>query len=294
MKAYIFPGQGSQKVGMGKNHFDSNESFRNLLSKADEIMGLSLSTIMFEGPSEELTQTKHTQPAIFVHSVALFQTLGQKPDMVAGHSLGEFSALAAAGVLDFETAFELVLLRGALMQEAGSIYPGTMAAIIGMENEVVERICKEATEAIQKPVVPANYNSPGQIVISGDVDSVKKAADLAKENGCRLAKLLPVSGAFHSPLMQPAYESFKEKLDKISFKPPVCPIYSNVTAAATTNPDVIKNNLLQQLVSPVKWTQTIQKMVQDGATDFVEVGPGSVLQGLVKRTVNDVNIEGYE
>ncbi len=294
MKAYIFPGQGSQKIGMGKNHFESNESFRNLLSRADEIMGISLSKIMFEGPSEELTQTKHTQPAIFVHSVALFQTLGQTPDMVAGHSLGEFSALAAAGVLDFETAFELVVLRGKLMQEAGTIYPGTMAAIIGMENEVVETICKEATEAIQKPVVPANYNSPGQVVISGDVDSVKKAADLAKENGCRLAKLLPVSGAFHSPLMQPAYEALKEKLDEISFKPPICPVYSNVTATATSSPDAIKDNLLQQLVSPVKWTQTIQNMVKDGATDFVEVGPGNVLQGLVKRTVNDVNIEGYE
>ncbi len=294
MRAFIFPGQGSQKVGMGKNHYDSNEKFRTTLEKANEIMGISLSKIMFEGPSEQLTQTKFTQPAIFVHSVALFETLGQKPDMVAGHSLGEFSALAASEVLDFESAFKLVVLRGSLMQEAGTLYPGTMAAIIGMENEVVEKICDEATKAIQKPVVPANFNSPGQVVISGDVDSVKKAVELAKENGCRLAKLLPVSGAFHSPLMQPAYEALKERLNEIEFRQPVCPVYSNFTATATLDPDLIKENLLQQLVSPVKWTQTIQNMAGDGAADFVEVGPGSVLQGLVKRTLNNVNIEGYE
>ncbi|MCC5940259.1 MAG: ACP S-malonyltransferase [Balneolaceae bacterium] len=294
MRAFVFPGQGSQKVGMGKNHFDSNENFRDTIKKADEIMGISLSEIMFEGPSEDLTQTKFTQPAIFVHSVALFETLGQKPDMVAGHSLGEFSALSASGVLDFETAFKLVVLRGALMQDAGTLYPGTMAAIIGMENEDVEKICKDATEAIQKPVVPANYNSPGQVVISGDVDSVKKAVDLAKESGCRLAKILPVSGAFHSPLMEPAYEALKEKLDEIEFNTPECPVYSNYTATATLDPKVIKENLLQQLVSPVKWTQTIENMATDGAVDFIEVGPGNVLQGLVKRTVKNVNIEGYE
>ena len=294
MKAYIFPGQGSQKVGMGKNHFDSNPVFREIILKADNIMGIELSKIMFDGPSEDLTQTKFTQPAIFVHSVALFETLDQKPSMVAGHSLGEFSALSASGVLDFETAFELVVLRGSLMQQAGTLYPGTMAAIIGMNDADVEKICEDASETIQKPVVPANYNSPGQIVISGDIDSVKKAVELAKEKGCRLAKLLPVSGAFHSPLMQPAYDSLKEKLDEIKFKEPACPVYSNYSALATTDPAKIKENLLQQLVNPVKWTQTIENMTNDGVTDFIEVGPGNVLQGLVKRTVKNVNIEGYE
>lgn len=294
MKAFIFPGQGSQKVGMAGNHFDSDENFRKVLLKADEIIGLKLSEIMFEGPAEKLTQTKFTQPAIFTHSVALFNSLNQQPGMVAGHSLGEFSALTAAGVLDFETAFSLVVLRGQLMQEAGTLYPGTMAAIIGMENEIVERVCEEAAKVIQKPVVPANYNSPGQIVISGDVKAVKKAVELAKEKGCRLAKLLPVSGAFHSPLMKPAFEALKEKLDEIEFMEPVCPIYSNYTAEATTDPAVIKHNLLQQLVNPVKWTQTLQNMANDGADEFVEVGPGNVLQGLVKRTIKNVNIEGYE
>ena len=294
MKAILFPGQGSQKAGMGKTHFESSQQFKGLVLHADDILGYSLSEIMFEGPAEKLTQTQFTQPAIFLHSVALFQTLNEKPDMVAGHSLGEFSALAVSGVLEFETALSLVSLRGQLMQDAGKTHPGTMAAIIGMDDDVVDEVCKTATDAIQKPVVPANYNCPGQLVISGDVDAVKKAIDIAKEKGCRLAKLLPVSGAFHSPLMKPAFETLKKRLDEINFSKPNCPIYSNYTATATTDPAEIKQNLLNQLVNPVKWTQTLKNMEKDGAKHFIEVGPGKVLQGLVNRTLKNVNIEGYE
>jgi [acyl-carrier-protein] S-malonyltransferase len=280
MKALIFPGQGSQKVGMGRDHFEKTVLFKELLTKGDELLGYPLSDIMFEGPVETLTQTRYTQPAIFMHSFALFKTLNQSPDMVAGHSLGEFSALAAAGVLDFETALELVALRGKLMQEAGEIHPGTMAAIIGMDDDVVDTICEDATETIQKPVVPANYNCPGQLVISGDEDAVKKAVDLAKEQGCRLAKMLPVSGAFHSPLMKPAFEALKEKLDDTGFSKPNCPVYSNYTAEATTDPSKIKDNLLHQLVSPVRWTQTLQNMEKDGATSFIELARGRYCRGL--------------
>jgi [acyl-carrier-protein] S-malonyltransferase len=294
MKAFIFPGQGSQKVGMGKSHAGSNPQFKKTVEEANRLLGYSLSDIMFEGPEETLTQTQYTQPAIFLHSIALFRTMQVKPDMTAGHSLGEFSALVAAGVLNFKTALELVALRGKLMQNAGEIHPGTMAAIIGLEDNVVDEICETATEAIQKPVVPANYNCPGQLVISGDEDAVKKAVELAKESGCRLAKMLPVSGAFHSPLMKPAFEALQEKLDETDFSEPNCPVYSNYTAKASADPDEIKNNLLHQLVSPVRWTQTLQNMEKNGATSFIEVGPGKVLQGLVKRTLKNVNIEGYE
>lgn len=294
MKAFIFPGQGSQKVGMGKDHFEKKVPFKEFLTKGDELLGYPISDIMFEGPAETLTQTQYTQPAIFLHSFALFETLGEKPDMVAGHSLGEFSALASVGVLDFEKALELVSLRGKLMQNAGEVHPGTMAAIIGMDDHVVDEICEMATESIQKPVVPANYNCPGQLVISGDEDAVKKAVELAKEKGCRLAKMLPVSGAFHSPLMKPAFETLQEKLDETEFSEPACPVYSNYTAEATTDPTEIKNNLLYQLINPVRWTQTLLNMEKDGATTFIEVGPGNVLQGLVKRTLKNVNIEGHE
>ncbi|MEX0646703.1 MAG: ACP S-malonyltransferase [Balneolaceae bacterium] len=294
MKAILFPGQGSQKTGMAQDHFNSNDLFRNRVKQADDLLGYSLSEIMFEGPAEKLVQTQYTQPAIFLHSTALFESLNEKPAMVAGHSLGEFSALVAAGVLDFETALSLVSLRGKLMQEAGEIHPGTMAAIIGMEDETVDAICEEATQAIRKPVVPANYNCPGQLVISGDVDAVKKAVDIAKEKGCRLAKMLPVSGAFHSPLMQPAYDAFKEKLDEVQFSAPSCPVYSNYTAVAETDAGKIKSNVLDQLMNPVRWTQTLLNMEQDGASEFIEVGPGKVLQGLVKRTVKNRSIKGYE
>ncbi len=294
MNAILFPGQGSQKVGMGKTHFDENPIFKKLVLQANNLLGYSLSDIMFEGPAETLTQTRFTQPAIFVHSVALFRTISEQPDMVAGHSLGEISALEVSGVLSFETALELVALRGKLMQEAGNNQPGTMAAVIGLEDATVDEICKQATDEIQKPVVPANYNCPGQLVVSGDVDAVKKAVELAKEKGCRLAKMLPVSGAFHSPLMKPAYDAFKEKLDLIDFSNPSCPIYSNFTAKPATDPAEIKKNLLNQLVNPVRWTQTLKNMEKEGANRFIEVGPGKVLQGLVKHTLKNVNIDGIE
>lgn len=294
MKALLFPGQGSQKVGMGQDHYNSNPVFKKRLDQADEILGYDLSSIMFEGPQDKLTQTKFTQPAIFVHSFALYEQLEQKADMVAGHSLGEFSAIAAAGVLTFKEALELVSLRGKLMQEAGTQQPGTMAAIIGMDDEAVDQICEKATEVIGKPVVAANYNSPGQLVISGDVDAVKKAVDLAKEEGCRLAKMLPVSGAFHSPLMEPARNAFKTKVEEMDFSEPDFPVYSNYTAKGTHDPEVIKQNVIMQLTNPVQWTKTLNNMQSAGAEIFVEVGPGKVLQGLVKRTLKNVTIEGYE
>lgn len=294
MKAIIFPGQGSQKVGMGKAHFDQDKNFQRLVLDADQLLGYKISEIMFEGPADILTQTQYTQPALFIHSAALFGSLGLKADMVAGHSLGEFSALFAAGVLDFESALSLVSLRGRLMQKAGDIHPGTMAAIIGMEDRTVDEICREATQIIQKPVVPANYNCPGQLVISGDKDAVLKAVDLAKERGCRIAKMLPVSGAFHSPLMKPALQPFEEKLNELTFSDPSCFVYSNFTAKHSKDPDELKENLLNQLVNPVRWTETLLNMENDGAYSFIEVGPGNVLQGLVKRTVKNANIEGYE
>lgn len=294
MKAILFPGQGSQKVGMAKDHYDSNAAFKKRIDQADEILGYDLSKIMFEGPKEKLTQTKFTQPAIFTHSVALFEQQDIKPDMVAGHSLGEFSALVAAGVLTFETALKLVSLRGKLMQEAGNHHPGTMAAIIGMDDEAVDQICEDASEKVGKPVVAANYNSPGQLVISGDVDAVKKAVEMAKDQGCRMAMLLPVSGAFHSPLMEPAYKSFKNKVEEIEFSTANIPLYSNFSAEGTTDPDVLRENVIMQLTNPVQWTKTLKNMQDAGATDFIEIGPGKVLQGLVKRTLKSVTIEGYE
>jgi len=294
MKAIIFPGQGSQKIEMGKSHFDQDKNFHELVTRADELLGYKISEIMFEGPAEVLTQTQHTQPAIFIHSAALFDSLNLVADMTAGHSLGEYSALYAAGVLDFESALSLVSLRGRLMQKAGDIHPGTMAAIIGMDDNVVDEICLEATQIIQKPVVPANYNCPGQLVISGDKDAVIKAVDLAKERGCRIAKMLPVSGAFHSPLMKPALQPLEEKLNEISFSVPSCSVYSNFTAKASKDPGELKENLLSQLINPVRWTETLLNMENDGASSFIEVGPGNVLQGLAKRTVKNATIEGYE
>lgn len=294
MKAYLFPGQGSHKVGMGKDHYSSNSLFKEYLDKADDLLGYSLKSLMFEGPEGELTQTKHTQPAIFVHSYALFKVLNEKPDMVAGHSLGEFSALAAADTLSFEDALKLVAKRGELMQKAGEDQPGTMAAIIGMDDEIVDQICEDATKEVGKPVVPANYNCPGQLVISGDVEAVEKAVEMAKESGCRLAKILHVSGAFHSPLMKPAYDKFSTALDQVDFKDPQFPVYSNVTGEPEINRNALKENVLMQLVSPVKWTQTLKNMHANQAETFVEVGPGKVLQGLVKRTLKNISIEGHE
>ena len=292
--AVLFPGQGSQKVGMGLDHYESEPKFRSIVDEADELLGYSLSDIMFEGPADELTQTKYTQPAIFVHSYALFRVLDLKPDVVAGHSLGEFTALAVAGAMEFAAALEVVALRGRKMQEAGNENPGTMAAIIGLDDDIVDEICEKSSEEIGKDVVPANYNCPGQLVISGDIDAVHRAIDLAKEEGCRLAKILPVSGAFHSPLMEPALQGLKDKLDGTTFMRPSCKVYSNFTAEASRDEAILKENVLQQLVNPVRWTQTMINMKNYGAETFIEVGPGNVLQGLVKRTLKNVNIEGYQ
>jgi len=292
--AYLFPGQGSQTVGMGQAHYSENETFASHVDRANEVLGFDLKEIIFEGPEEKLKQTEFTQPAIFLHSIALYNTLNATPDMVAGHSLGEFSALVACDAIEFEDALRIVRQRGELMQQAGEDNPGTMAAVIGIDDEVVEHICKQATDEIGKEVIAANYNCPGQIVISGDVEAVKKAMALLKEEGCRLAKMLPVSGAFHSSLMQSAYDGLKESLESIEISEPSCPIYSNYTAAPTTDPDVIRSNVLKQLLNPVRWTQTLQNMHSNGAASFVEVGPGKVLQGLVKRTLDDVEINGIQ
>ena len=292
--AYLFPGQGSQSVGMGKSHYDDNEEFASYVNRANDVLGFDLKQIMFEGPEEKLKQTEFTQPAIFLHSIALFNTLDATPDMVAGHSLGEFSALVACGAIAFEDALKIVRRRGELMQQAGENNPGTMAAVIGMDDEVVERICKQATEEVGKEVIAANFNCPGQVVISGDEEAIDKAVALLKEEGCRLAKKLPVSGAFHSSLMQPAYDGLKESLEKLDISRPSCPIYSNYTAEPTTDPEEIRSNVLHQLLNPVRWTQTLQNMHENGADTFVEVGPGKVLQGLVKRTLDDVEINGYQ
>lgn len=292
--AFIFPGQGSQFTGMGKLLFDENAQFRERFEQADAILGVNLTQIMFDGPEETLRQTEFTQPAIFLHSVALFETLGVKPDAVAGHSLGEFSALVACGAVQFEDTLKIVRRRGELMQQAGTQNPGTMAAVIGMNDDVVERICAEATTKDGNVVVAANYNCPGQLVISGYESAIDVAIELLKENGCKIAKKLPVSGAFHSPLMQPAFDGLKESLEKLNISVPGCPIYSNFTARATSDPEVIRINLLNQLMNPVRWTQTLQSMSQDGILSFVEVGPGKVLQGLVKRTITEAETNGYQ
>ena len=292
--AYLFPGQGSQFVGMAKDHFDANAEFATMINQANEILGFDLSKIMFEGPEEELKLTGFTQPAIFLHSVALYKTLDATPDMVAGHSLGEFSALVACGATTFEDTLKIVRKRGELMQQAGVDHPGTMAAIIGMDDEAVEKVCAEATSATGKEVIPANYNCPGQLVISGYLEAVETAVELASAGGARMAKLLPVSGAFHSSLMQPAYDGLKSGLEELNISVPSCPIYSNYTAKPTTDVEEIRSNLLNQLLNPVRWTQTLENMIEDGASSFVEVGPGKVLQGLVKRTNRKAEISGHQ
>lgn len=292
--AYLFPGQGSQSVGMGKDHFANNDIFAKYVDRANEVLGFDLKQIMFEGPAKKLKQTEYTQPAIFLHSIALYNTLDAVPDMVAGHSLGEFSALVACGAVQFEDALKIVRRRGELMQQAGEQNTGTMAAIIGMSDKAVEEACSQATEEVGAEVIAANYNCPGQLVISGDVEAVKKAVDILKDDGCRLAKILPVSGAFHSSLMKPAYDGLKDSLEQLYIVEPDCPIYSNYTGQPTTDPDEIRSNILSQLLNPVLWTQSLVNMHADGADSFVEVGPGKVLQGLVKRTLKDVEISGHE
>lgn len=281
MNAYIFPGQGAQFVGMGLDLYENHSEAQELFEKANEILEFSITDIMFEGSAEDLKQTKVTQPAIFLHSVILSKVLGDgfKPDMVAGHSLGEFSALVANGTLNFEDGLKLVSQRALAMQKACEIQPSTMAAVLGLEDEVVEKLCAE----VEGIVVPANYNCPGQLVISGEVDAVNVACEKMKEAGARRALLLPVGGAFHSPLMEPAREELAAAIESTEFKIPSCPIYQNVTTTAVSDAEEIKKNLILQLTAPVKWTQSVQQMVDDGATSFVEVGPGKVLQGLVKK-----------
>lgn len=281
MKAYIFPGQGAQFVGMGLDLYESHQIAQTFFDRANEILGFSITDIMFEGIAEDLKQTRVTQPAVFLHSVILSKVMGEsfKPDMVAGHSLGEFSALVANGVLNFEDGLKLVSQRALAMQKACELQPSTMAAVLSLSDDVVERICDE-TKGI---VVAANYNCPGQLVISGEVSAIEVACESMKEAGARRALVLPVGGAFHSPLMEPAREELAAAIENTVFKDPKCPIYQNVTTTAVTSSKEIKENLMLQLTAPVKWTQSVQNMIADGATLFTEVGPGKVLQGLVRK-----------
>lgn len=281
MHAYIFPGQGAQFSGMGLDLYENSPEAQHLFEDANEILGFHITDIMFEGTAEALKETKVTQPAIFLHSVILAKTLGDrfKPDMVAGHSLGEFSALVANGTLTFEDGLKLVSERALAMQKACEIQPSTMAAVLGLEDAIVEKICK-GTEGI---VVAANYNCPGQLVISGEIDAINRACQALKDAGARRALVLPVGGAFHSPMMEPAREKLAAAIENTSFSKPNCPIYQNVTASAVISESDIKANLMSQLTAPVRWTQSVQQMIADGATLFTEVGPGKVLQGLVKK-----------
>jgi [acyl-carrier-protein] S-malonyltransferase len=289
-QAYIFPGQGSQFPGMAKDLYESNATAREMLEKANDILGFRITDIMFEGTAEDLKQTNVTQPAIFLHSVVLAKCLPDfRPDMVAGHSLGEFSALVAAGAMDFEEGLKLVSIRAQAMQKACEIAPGAMAAVLALPAEKIEEICASC----EGTVVAANYNCDGQIVISGEKEAVAKACALMKEAGAKRALPLPVGGAFHSPLMEPARAELAEGIEKAIFHTPICPVYQNVTAAATSDPSEIKANLLAQLTSPVRWTQSVRNMLKDGAGHFIEVGPGKVLQGLVAKISKEpVDIEG--
>lgn len=293
MKAYVFPGQGAQFVGMGKDLYENNPLAKEMFEKANEILGFRITDLMFAGTDEDLRQTKVTQPAIFLHSVILAKTLGDqfKPDMVAGHSLGEFSALVAAGALSFEDGLVLVSKRALAMQKACEATPSTMAAVLNLPDATVEEICATITDEV---VVPANYNCPGQIVISGSVPGIDAACEKMLAAGAKRALKLKVGGAFHSPLMEPARTELAEAIEQTSFNKPVCPVYQNVNAKPQTDPVTIKENLVAQLTAPVRWTQSVENMIADGATKFTEVGPGAVLQGLVKKVNKEIETEGIQ
>jgi [acyl-carrier-protein] S-malonyltransferase len=287
MKAYVFPGQGAQFSGMGKDLYDSSTDIKELFEKANSILGFRISDIMFSGTDEDLRQTRITQPAIFIHSIATIMTLKNDfhPDMVAGHSLGEFSALVANKALSFEDGLKLVMERAEAMQAACEMQPSTMAAILGIDDAIVEEVCNSIKDEI---VVPANFNSPGQLVISGSFPGIEKACEILKERGARRAMILSVGGAFHSPLMEPARARLEKAITNTAFSKPLCPIYQNATAKPSVDPDTIKKNLVVQLTAAVRWTQSVENMIADGATTFIEAGPGSVLQGLVKKINKDI------
>lgn len=289
MKAYVFPGQGAQFVGMGENLYKTNSHAKDLFEQANEILGFSITDIMFNGPSEDLQKTSVTQPAVFLHSVVLGTIMGKKfqADMVAGHSLGEFSALVANDVLSFKDGLELVSKRAEAMYKTCESNPGTMAAVLGLTYDKVEEIC----DRINGIVTPANYNCPGQLVISGELDAVNEACEALLEAGAKRAMLLKVGGAFHSSLMEPAREELEYAINDVEFRKPTCPVYQNVTTTAVTDPIVIQKNLIQQLTSPVKWMQSVRNMITDGATSFTEIGPGRVLQGLIKKIDPDVEVK---
>jgi [acyl-carrier-protein] S-malonyltransferase len=292
-QAYIFPGQGSQFPGMGKDYYDNSAFSRKLFEQANEILGFRLSDVMFTGTDEDLKQTRVTQPAIFLHSLIAYKSMeGVTPQMVAGHSLGEFTALVANGTLSFEDGLRLVSIRAEAMQKACELQPSTMAAVLALDDAKVEEICEAVSKELNDVVVPANYNCPGQLVISGSINAVQVACEKLKEAGAKRAMLLPVGGAFHSPLMLPAKEELAAAIESVKFHTPVCAIYQNVAAKAVSRPDDIKVNLIEQLTGPVKWTQLVKAMIADGATKFTEVGPGKVLQGLVLKIDKTMEVNG--
>ncbi|MBP5340648.1 MAG: ACP S-malonyltransferase [Prevotella sp.] len=296
MKAFVFPGQGAQFVGMGKDLYDNNATAKQLFEKANDILGYRITDIMFEGTDEDLRQTKVTQPAVFLHSVISAICMGDnfQPAMTAGHSLGEFSALVAAGALSFEDGLRLVYARAMAMQKACEAQPSTMAAIIGLGDEQVEEICAKVSQMGKGVVVPANYNNPGQLVISGNIEAIDEACVQLKEAGAKRALPLKVGGAFHSPLMQPAKDELQQAIEATEFSTPKCPVYQNVDGKPHTNPDEIKQNLIAQLTSSVRWTQCVQNMIADGATDFTECGPGKALQGMIAKISKEVTAHGIE